>query len=163
MRLTVALMVLGLAAVGQTPKKYDGPRPEKADLVYLVHARNLVPTEEGEAKEEDRKEETANVVPGAASPARTPVAEPIFLINSEKIPAEKIELYKMTVKNGKREVTVPKSQKKAKNRPRALRLLYTKVDATMYRLEVNEGMGLEMGEYCLSPQESQKVFCFQVY
>jgi len=162
MRLPIALIAVG-TALGQQPRKYDGPRPPKPDLVYLLHARNLVPAEEGEAKEEDRKEETANIVAGAASPARTPLAEPIFLFNSEKIPAEKLELYRMTVKSGQREVAVPKNAKKAKNRPRPLRLLYTRLDGSLYRIEVNEGMGLEMGEYCLSPQESQKVFCFQVY
>ena len=29
--------------------KYSGPRPPKADLPYLVHADNLVPTEAGVA------------------------------------------------------------------------------------------------------------------
>ena len=47
--------------------KYDGPRPPKPDLVYLVHADNLVPTEAAEAKEESG----VYTMPGATSPARS--------------------------------------------------------------------------------------------
>jgi hypothetical protein len=36
-----------------------------------------------------------------------------------------------------------------------------RLDDDLYWIEVNEY--LENGEYCLSPQGSQAVYCFQVY
>jgi len=140
--------------------KYTGPRPTKADVPYLLHASNLISTEVGEAKEESRKDELANVMRGASSPARTPLAEPIFLLLSDKIAPEKLELYKTTVKNGNREVTIPSNPKKRREM-RPIKLSFTKLETGLYRLEVNEE--LENGEYCLSPSGSMQVFCFQVY
>ena len=58
---------------------YTGPRPPKPDVLYLVHASNLVPTEVTEAQQEGKKDDTTFSVAGAASSARTPLAEPIFL------------------------------------------------------------------------------------
>jgi hypothetical protein len=156
------LMIIALAApwvLGQ--RKYTGPRPDKSDVPYLLHAANLVATEEGDAKEEDRKDDVANVIPGASSRARTPLAEPIFLFEADKIQPEKLELYRVAVKAGSREVAIPKSLKKRKDGPRPLRLAFTKLDATLYRIEANQF--LENGEYCMSPSGSSKVFCFQVY
>jgi hypothetical protein len=154
-------MILAGGAFAQQQQKYTGPRPPKPDLPYLLHATELLATEAGEAKEESRKEETANIVSGAASPVRTPLPEPILLVATEKLAAEKLELYKMTTKGGGREVTVPKSQKKMKNAARPVRLTVTRLEPGLYRVEA--GQILENGEYCLSPQGSQQVFCFQVY
>ena len=36
-------------------QKYDGPRPPKKDVVYLLHASNLVATEVQEAQQEGKK------------------------------------------------------------------------------------------------------------
>jgi hypothetical protein len=141
--------------------KYAGPKPPKEDVLYLLHAANLVETEVGEAKEETRKDATANVVKGAASAARTPMAEPIFLVTAGKLEPQKLELYKMDVKNGQREVVVPTGKKRSKDGPRPYRMKWDKLDSNIYRVEVNQF--LENGEYCLSPQGSQQVFCFQVY
>lgn len=163
MRLLLAATLLGsLVLPAGAQNKYTGPRPPKPDMVYLLHASELVPTEAGEAKEETRKDVVANVMKGPNSSARTPLAEPIFLIAAEKLDAEKFELYRMDVKNGQREVVVPTDPKKrAKNAPKPLRLKWEKIENGLFRLEANEF--LENGEYCLTPSGSQQVFCFEVY
>ncbi|MGE5647014.1 MAG: hypothetical protein ACM336_14605 [Acidobacteriota bacterium] len=164
MKITAALSALplllcaGLAAA-QNQEAYNGPRPPKPDVPYLMHADNLVETEVGEAKESQKgKNETAYVIPGVSSPARTPLAEPIFLFESDKIAPDSLGLYRLEVKGGNRQVVI--SQKK-KDRP--LRLMVTHLTGRLYRIEVNEGMGLENGEYSLSPQGANTVFCFEVY
>ena len=43
------------------------------------------------------------------------------------------------------------------------RLTVTRVDTRLYRIDVDEGLGLENGEYSLTPEGSNEVFCFQVY
>lgn len=150
-------MCCALATAQQ--KEYDGPRPPKPDVPYLMHAGTLVETEIAEAKEEQRKNEVAYTVSGASSPARTPLAEPIFLFQSEKIPAESLGLFRFQVKGGSREVVI--NQKKRDERP--LHLTVTALGKGLFRVEVNEGQGLENGEYALSPQGSNRSFCFQVY
>ena len=153
--LTLGLLV-SFAAHAQ---KYDGPRPPKPDVPYLVHADNLIPCEAADAKQSDVKEDTVYTVPGLSSPARTPLAEPIFLIQTEKLSAEKMELYRLEVKDGSRRIVFPK--KKKKDSPRPLRILVTQLAPALYRLEANET--LEEGEYSLTPAGSNEVFCFQVY
>ena len=160
---TAALAVLFTAgAWAQAAKKYTGPKPPKADLPYLLHGGTLVPTETNSASEETRKDDTANVVKGSSSPARTPLAEPIFLLASEKLIPEKLELYRVTIsKSGNREVTIPKNAKKMKDAIKPVRLSIAKLESNLYRLEATEA--LENGSYCLSPSGSQDVFCFDVY
>ncbi len=149
-------------ALPQSSKKYTGPRPPKPDLPYLLHATNLIPTETGVASEEGRKDETANVVKGNASPARTPLPEPIFLLTAEKLVPEKLELYRLAVgKTGNRELSIPKNTKKMKESMRPIRLSIARLDSNLYRLEATDL--LENGPYCLSPSGSQEVFCFDVY
>ncbi len=143
-------------------QKYSGPRPAKPDVPYLLHAASLLETEAGEAREEKRKDDTAYVVAGAGSPARTPLAEPIFLLVAEKLAPEKLELYAMTVKGGQREVLFPANPgKRRKDTARPFHLSVTKLEGNLYRIEVNEG--LENGEYSLTPGGTNQVFCFQVY
>jgi hypothetical protein len=140
--------------------KYSGPRPPKTDLLYLVHADNLIPTEAAEAKEESgKKDETSYTLPGASSPARTPLAEPIFLIEADKILPERLELYRWEVKNGHRELSMSKG--KRKGGARALHLSVTRLDGRLYRVEASEP--LADGEYSLSPNDSNRVFCFEVF
>ena len=91
------------AAIAQ---KYSGPRPAKPDIPYLIHADTLVATEVTEAKEEKRKQDVAYVTPGASSSAKTPLAGPIFIFQSEQIQPDKLQLYRFDVKNGNREVLV---------------------------------------------------------
>lgn len=141
--------------------KYSGPRPSKPDIPFLLHADNLVETESGEAKEEKRKDATAYVTPGVASPARTPMAEPILLLLAEKWQPQRLSLYRLEVKGGSREILFPLPGKKKPKPPRPYRFLITKLDEGLYKIEANET--LDNGEYCLSPNESNQVFCFQVY
>lgn len=141
-------------------QKYAGPRPSKADLPYLLHASTLVAADAGEATEEKRKDGTAFVVAGAAATARTPMAEPILIMESGKIVPERLQLYRMDVKGGHREVFIPfKVRKEGAGHP--LRLTVTKLAGNLFRIEAGET--LEPGEYSLSPENSNQVFCFQVY
>lgn len=148
-----------LAAIGLAAPKYDGPRPPKPDIPYLLHADNLIETEVGTAANETRKDATFAVIDGAASPVKTPLAEPIFLMQSDKIPAEKIEAYKLVPKNGKREIQI--GGRKPKDLPRPIYLKVTRLDEKLYRIEVDEP--LENGEYTLTPQGSDATFSFAIY
>jgi hypothetical protein len=139
---------------------YNGPRPPKPDLPYLVHADNLVATEEADATQESKKDDTTYSIRGANSPARTPVPEPIFLLQSDKILPQRLELYKLEVKNGRREITVA-GKSRRRGGPKPLHLTVTKIEGNLYRVEA--GQPLDDGQYSLSPSDSNKVFCFEVY
>jgi hypothetical protein len=152
--LLLPLIVLSLAAAD----KYQGPRPPKPDLPYLLHGSRLVETEATEAREEKRKDDTVYVISGASSPARTPLAEPILLLETEKLQADRLELYKLEVRNGRREAVFPAKRRKD---ARPIRISVTRLDQNLYRLEA--AVGLENGEYSLTPAASNQVFCFQVY
>lgn len=141
--------------------KYTGPRPPKPDVPYLLHATNLLETEASEASEEKRKDDTAYVVSGTASPARTPLAEPIFLIEAKKLVPEKLQLYKLEAKNGKREVVFPPPNKRKKDGARPIHMSYRRLGEGLFRIEANEF--LANGEYALTPEGSNQVFLFQVY
>ena len=150
--------ILLLATLAVTADDYTGPRPPKADVLYLVHASNLVPTEVTEAQQEGKKDDTTFSVAGAASTARTPLAEPIFLLRSEKIRPDSLELYRFEVKSGRRQLTL---SRKRKDNSGPFHLSITKLDKDLYRVEADEA--LEDGEYSLSPSGSNAVFCFQIY
>lgn len=156
MRWVSFILISAGLAFGQ---KYTGPRPPKPDLPYLVHADNLIPTEASDSKPETKKNEVTYAVAGTSSPARTPLAEPIFLIETDKISAQSLELYRVDVKGGRREVTM--SQKHSRGGAKALRLSVTRLDRNLFRVEVDEE--IENGEYALSPNGSNTVFCFEVY
>src|SRR5437588_9007206 len=99
LRLLALLLAAPVVAAAQ---KYTGPRPPKNDLPYLKHAENLVPTEASEAKEEKgKKDEITYVIAGAASTARTPLASPILLLQTDKLKAESLQLYKLETRNGR--------------------------------------------------------------
>jgi hypothetical protein len=157
--LVACLLLLSVSLAPAADQKYTGPRPPKPDVPYLLHADNLIETEAVQAQEEDRNREMLNSIPGASSPVRTPLAEPIFLIDAQKIVPEKLELYRFEVRRGRREITFPKKQ--SKNAPRPIRVMITQIEGKLYRLEANET--LENGEYGLSPDGSEQVFAFQVY
>ena len=104
-RCSLALTVLILSGAGIAwTADYVGPRPPKPDMVYLVHADNLIPTETGEAKEEGKGNSTKYVMPGATSPGANPSGRTDFILQSDKLAAESLELYKFDVKGGRREV-----------------------------------------------------------
>src|ERR1700691_99161 len=138
--------------------KYAGPRPPKPDLPYLVHADNLIPTESGDAKQDDRKGDVNYVISGANSTVRTPLASPAFLILTDQLQADRLQLYKLQSKGGQREVLIRRRNKLV---ARPIRLNVTRLDENLYKIEVDEI--LENGEYSLSPTDSNQVFCFQVY
>lgn len=155
----LAFLLLAVATVNVIrAEDYTGPRPAKPDVLYLVHASNLIPTEVAEAQQESKKDDTTFSVPGASSAVRTPVAEPIFLIRSEKIKPDALELYRFEVKNGRRQLTLSRKRKEGSG---PFHLSITKLDKDLYRVEADEA--LENGEYSLSPSGSNAVFCFQVY
>jgi hypothetical protein len=137
-------------------QKYAGPHPPKADLLYLKHADNLVPTEAVEAKEEKKKDDILYVIAGANSSAKTPLASPIFLLQADKLVPARLQLFKLDSKNGRREILFS-----PKHPPKAIRVDVTRLATDLYRIEVNDS--LEPGEYSFSPEGSNQVFCFQVY
>jgi hypothetical protein len=145
------------ASPGMAQEPYSGPRPPKPDVPYLLHADNLVQTEVTEAREEKKGKSETAYISGAASPVRTPLAEPIFLYESGKVAPESLQLFRLEVKNGNREVAL------TKRGGRPLRLMVTPLAGRLYRIEVDENLGLENGEYSLSPNGSNAAFCFAVY
>jgi len=155
-RILTGLLMAAVCLFGQ---KYSGPVPGKADLPYLLHASNLVETEAAEAKEESGKDSIVYAIAGASSPARTPLAGPVFLLLAEKIVPGNLELYPLEVKDGRRQVAFFKNKKKQTARPR--RLSVSRLGEGLFRIEVDES--LENGEYSLTPSGSNRVFCFQVY
>jgi hypothetical protein len=152
--LIACVVAAGLAAA----EKYSGPLPPKPDIPYLLHATNLVETEIGQAREESRKNDTSYVITGASSSARTPLAEPIFIIDARQVSPERFELYRLDVKGSNREVTFS-SRRRGGNRP--LHLAVTRLSDHLYRIEVDEP--LDNGEYAMSPSGDNRVFCFQIY
>ena len=153
-RISIAGALLAAAAAAQT---YDGPRPPKPDLPYLKHASNLIATEVTQAKEEKRKNDTLYVIAGAQSTAKTPLAMPIFLMKADKLTADRLQLYRLESKDGHREILFG-----GKKGPTAIHMEVTKLSADgIYKIEV--GAELEPGEYSLSPDNSNQVFCFQVF
>ena len=152
------LPIVLLCAWPLLAQKYTGPRPAKPDLPYLMHADNLIPAESAEAKQEDRKGEVTYLIPGANSTVRTPLASPAFLILTDQLQADRLQLFKLQSKGGQREVLF---RRKNKLVARPIRLNVMRLDENLYKIEVDEI--LENGEYSLSPADSNEVFCFQVY
>jgi hypothetical protein len=153
------LISLGAAALVVLAQKYDGPRPAKPDIPYIKHADSLLATEVAEATEENRKDDILYVVSGAASTVKTPLASPIFLFQSDKISPDKLQLFKLETKNGRREILF--SHKK-KQTAKPIRIEVNRLSSdNIYQIEVVSS--LESGEYSLTPDGSNQVFCFQVY
>jgi hypothetical protein len=160
MRLPTVVAVFSLIVVPSfAAEKYNGPCLFKPDVPYLMHADNLLATEGGMASTETRKDATYALIDGTTSPAKTPLAEPIFIIQTDKLQADKFEAYKLDVKNGKREVLI--NHKKPKNVARPVYLSIIRLDEKLYRIEVDEP--LENGEYTLTPQGSDATFSFTIY
>ncbi len=149
--------VFALAGCLSAAEKYAGPVPPKPDIPYLLHAANLVETEVANA-EAGRKSDTF-VIPGAASPARTPLAEPIFIIDARNIQPDSFELYRLEVKGGNREVNF--NGRGRRGGSHALHLAVRPLGGHLYRVEADEA--LEEGEYALSPNGDNHAFCFEIY
>jgi hypothetical protein len=152
--------VLGLLLVSAMfAQKYKGPTPEKPDLPYILHGDSLVATDVLEAQQETRKDLQIYWVPGATANAKTPLAGPIFLIQTEKLAVDRMQLYPFEVKNGRREVAI--NPKKPKDSAKPARLNLIKLGDALFRIEVVDS--LPGGEYGLTPDGSNQVFCFQVF
>lgn len=160
------LPLLALAAFAASAQKYDGPRPPKPDMLYIKHASKLVPTEYMVAKEENKKDSsTTYVIPGPNSPVVTPLASPIFIMQAQKLVPERLQLFKLESKNGRREITMS-----TKKPGRPIRMQFDRLTPDqIWQIEVDES--LEPGEYSVSPaggegapegEDSNQVFCFQV-
>jgi hypothetical protein len=149
-------LLLTAAATAVRAQRYTGPVPPKPDVPFLLHATRLIEVESGQATEETRKDDAVYAIAGASSPVRTPLPEPIFIFESAKV-LPKMDLYKMEVKNGRRQVTISRGRRGA----RPLRLTVDRLSDKLYRIEAGEI--LEPGEYALTPQGSNSVFCFSVF
>ena len=155
-RFSIVLLLLSGLSFAQ---EYNGPPPETADVPFLLHAEELIPVEVVEAREESRKKDTVYVISGVSSPAKTPLAEPIFILMSEELQPQQIQLFEVKVVKGNREIVFP--QKRGKRTPRPRYLTYKQVEDNVYWIEVNEI--LDNGQYCLTPRGANDVFCFEIY
>ena len=151
------LLALALPVLAELP--YDGPKPAKADVPYLLMGNQIVEPDIGEAQQSEDKKRTTYTVPGASAKARTPLAEPAFLLKPGTLKAEKLSLFRMKVEKGNRTLTFNAKPKDDDPRPVPL-LFQNRKDGTVI-IEANQF--LENGEYCLSPEGANTVFCFQVY
>ena len=68
------------------------------------------------------------------------------------------QVYKLESKGGQRQILYTRKKKLV---ARPIRLNTTRVDENLYRIEVDEILG--NGEYSLTPQDSNQVFCFEVF
>src|SRR5579864_1184637 len=153
-----SLLLVLFASLVLFGQKYSGPQPEKADLPYLIHADVLVPTEATEAKEETRKDDVIFVIDGATSSAATPLASPSFLIRADQLAPDKLEVYKVESKGGRREILFSHKKKQV---ARPLRCTASRVGDDLYKLEVDDS--LAAGEYSITPNGSNHVFCLRVF
>src|SRR6185436_7214679 len=149
----------GIAAAQSVNQKTGLPDPPKPDLPYIIHASSLVATERNEAKEETRKDETLYAVAGGSSGARTPLASPEFLLQIESVPPDRLQLFKLDVRGGRREIVVTRKKKPV---ARPLRLSIFQVDQKLKLFRVRVDESLTAGEYCLTPEGSNTIFGFTV-
>jgi hypothetical protein len=155
---TLCLFILGSAWLS-SQQKYDGPVPPKPDLPYLLQAKKLTEIEIGKAREERRKDDTVSIIAGSGSSARTPLPEPIFILDARQLEPQKIELFHLEVKDGNREVSLPNKDHAGASQPLHLRI--TPLGGHLYKIEASEM--LEEGEYALAPTGDNRIFCFEVY
>jgi hypothetical protein len=156
--IALATAALSPAVLLKAAEKYTGPMPPKKDVPYLLHADNLVETEVANASQTSNKNDVVFSVPGETSPARTPLAEPIFLFAPDRFTPESLGLYRFDVSGGKRQISM--GRKKGKG----ARVYHTSVRNLapgLFRIEAAEY--LENGEYSLSPEGENIAFCFTVY
>ena len=96
------------------------------------YANKLVETETVEARQQaGKKDSMVFTIAGASSPAKTPMAEPIFLIDADKLNVNAFELYKLDVKGGNREITTA-TGRRGKGGARPLKLTIQRVAEHLY-------------------------------
>lgn len=155
--------ILALAAIcaggfSQPTSGSELPPPEKPDTPYIIHATTLVETERNEARQEQRKKELYYYVEGASSGVVTPLASPEFLFRSQEIEPRALRLFGFEAVKGRRELLFQKKDK-ILARPKIFKVVGEEGDG-VYRLRADEF--LTAGEYCLTPDGSDAVFCFTV-
>jgi hypothetical protein len=153
-KIALAFVIAGSLAAAE---KYDGPVPPKPDIPYLLHASTLVETEVAQAQQGKKSDQYT--ISGPSSSARTPLAEPIFIIDARQIQPDGFELYRLDVKGGNREVSLNGSRRHGGSH--ALHLSVKPLTGHLFRVEVDEA--LENGEYALSPSNDNRAFCFEIY
>ena len=140
-----------------TSQTYSGPTPAQPDLPYLLHADTLIPTESLEARQSNTKDGITYTLAGPASPVRTPLASPAFVLESDKLMADKLQLYQLRSAGTHREITFSRKKKP----PESYTFEVKPLGNHLFRLEVNES--LPKGEYSITPGDSNQAFCFAVY
>ena len=159
-QIAVSVFLLSSAALlSFGADKYSGPAAGQGGRAVSDARRHAHRNRSGRGARGDKKDSTVAVVPGPSSPAKTPLAEPIFILRTEKLVPERLSAFKMEVKNGNREVII--SQKKGRNAQRPIYLNVTRLGDNLYKVEVDQR--LENGQYTLSPEGSNQTFSFEVY
>ena len=151
----LAILLSGLLIAGI---EYAGPRPPRKDTVYLVHADRLVATEVGVARRQTTAGDIIYIVPGERSSVRTPLANPTLLIEAENLSADKLRLFRLDIREGHRELSF---HYKSRGGAFPLRADIANVAGDLYRIDVLDS--LSPGEYALSPDGANDVFCFEVF
>jgi hypothetical protein len=155
--LIVAIVALGLAA----QMKYAGPKPEKKDVPYLIHAATLVQTEIVRSSPKADGDSTTWSIPGETSLARTPLALPAFVIDAGAIAPDKLQLYPFEQKGGRRELTLKRRPNPDSDDTLPILITVAPLSGTLYRVEVvNE---VPNGEYGFTTPGSNQFFCFTVF
>jgi hypothetical protein len=152
-------LAFGAAALARAEdERYNGPIPPKKDIPYLLHADTLIETEVVTANQSSNKGDDVFSVPGETSTARTPLAEPIFLLASDKLSPESLGLYQFDVEKGRRQISI--GRKKGKG-AKAFHTSVRSLAPGLFRVEAAQY--LENGEYSLSPAGENIAFCFTVF
>ena len=154
----LAAATLSAAAAAQDTNRLGLPNPEKPDRPYIIHGGSLIEVEPLDANEEETKNELRFWVPGATSSARTPLAAPEFLFEWVEIDPADLRLYGFEVVKGRREILYRK-KKKIVARPYFLDI--ERIEGKVVRIRINGS--LPAGEYGLTPQGRNDVFCFTVF
>jgi hypothetical protein len=152
-------LVMAWSLQAEELNSFGLPNPPEADLPYLIHAGKLVATEHATASEERKNKQTTYFLAGVTSGVRTPLAGPEFLLRSESLDPNKLQLYNLVVRSSRREITF--EDDKPKKNPQPYIVSAFPGDAGLFKLRVDAS--LERGEYCLTPEGSNELFCFTVY
>jgi hypothetical protein len=156
MRRAITGIVLAIGLAAQTRKAL--PKPEKKDVLYLVHASNLVQTEIVRPVPKDNGDSTTWSIPGESSLAKTPLALPLMTIDAAMIAPEKLQMYQFQQNGSRRELTL---KKKGPSETEPVLITISNISGSLYRIEVvNE---VENGEYGLTVPGSNQFFCFTVF
>ena len=153
-----AIACLGLPVAAEDTNKLGLPNPEKPDVPYLIHASSLVETEQSKATEQRKKKELLYIVPGANSGVQTPLASPEMLFQSENIDPRDLAFFRFDSVKGSRQLLY---QKKKKIKAAPIRISLYPVEEGLVKIRVDDS--LSPGEYCLTPNGSNAVFCFTVF